>query len=638
MATSSQERQPQTVDLHIRIAKFVALSAWDILAPGIVSHPISIVRNFYDCFLVTDPISKLRLLGEASRLSPKDIEEVVDAIEIDWQPHLPHGGLNEEQRKLLRRLVCCLKEASEPDASLNPSEALRKSLNESVLSGRQFIPTELKPEQIAIGRSLIQTGLLDPPKGRGPSSLPEDAPLIPGYELQSVLGKGGFSTVYLALTSESQELRAIKVGPLNDKDRFEREVRLLTGLKGSYAVKYYDHGYLPSQFWIALEYLGDHTLADLIGPSLSPDVALLAAEQILTGLAHLHDAGVIHRDLKPYNVMVDSQFRLKLIDFGLAKPLPTPLIPNSLSMTATYVGTPAYMSPEQFALREYPTSSVDMWSFGVILFELLTGKLPFVATNPMALGHEIMSKAINIDNSRIPNEMRAFLERCLKRRAAERWSDARNALDEFVLAARAARRRILYERHRDNWVTVLEKRLLQRYASEHRGILPVDGSNLFVAFAQNEGVNDLDQERLGEILSDVFSHQSQVEEATNALLNSKKDLACRVVALTAEQLTLEASRIRRLEAAIVERQRQIDDRIRSLLAQEARTWEAKRQATQKDEQRQTAELERIAAAKAEAERAHAERMDLFYITFEFTVSTLIGICVLLLIVKVWFNL
>ena len=240
-------------------------------------------------------------------------------------------------------------------------------------------------------------------------------------------------------------------------------------------VKYYDHGELPGQFWIALEYLGMFTLSDLIRTGLEPDTSLLLAEQILQGLVSLHKAGVIHRDLTSFNIMIDQQFHLKLIDFGLAKPLPGALTHNSVTKTVGLTGTPLYMSPEQIHGKTKLTPSSDIWSFGVILYEMLMGSPPFESTNIMALGYEIQTSKITFQHAQIPVEVRSFLERCLNRNVGERWANASDAFSGFPQIVKNARERIKHERYRESWQLVLNNRLLQRFASEHNGQLPEGG-------------------------------------------------------------------------------------------------------------------------------------------------------------------
>jgi hypothetical protein len=141
------------VPLHTQIVRFVALSAWDLLTPDIIARPVSLARNFYECFLVADPRDQLELFREARNLSPVEIEEIVDALAAGWKSVLPDRRLAEPQRELLRRLVRSLKAASQIQAATNRIDALRKTLNSSLLAqyGQHIDHIPLRPEQQAVG-------------------------------------------------------------------------------------------------------------------------------------------------------------------------------------------------------------------------------------------------------------------------------------------------------------------------------------------------------------------------------------------------------------------------------------------------------------------------------------------------------
>jgi hypothetical protein len=307
--------------MHERIFRFLRSLASELLVPDIIDKPVKIIQNFHRCFIAADPRERQELLREADNLSGAEVDELVESLTAEWKPLLPGGQLSNSQRDLLRQLVRSLHAACHPDAT-DPGEALRHSLNNTVLarSQQKLPPVVLSREQQAVGRSLSKAILSERVGNRGPRPLPADAPQIPGYRLLRVLGDGGFGVVYLASHSATGELRALKVGPLNDPACFRREVRTLRSLSGPHVVRYYEHDELPGHFWIGMEYLGDFTLADLIRTRPTTEQALLLAEQVLSGLNTLHRAGIIHRDLKPENAVVDDDFRLRLIDFGLAKP------------------------------------------------------------------------------------------------------------------------------------------------------------------------------------------------------------------------------------------------------------------------------------------------------------------------------
>jgi hypothetical protein len=495
-----------------RIVRFLAISAWDLLLPDIIDKPIKLVLNFYHCFLATDPREKLELLRDAQSLSADQVDELADALAAEWKSVLPGGRLSDAQRALMRQLVCCLHGASQPSAAANPAEALRQSLNHSVLvrGGQQVAALTLPPEQQAVGRSLMQAGLAGRAASRRPRPLPADAPSVPSYKLVRVLGDGGFSVVYLATHTPTGELRALKVGLLDDPGRFHREVRLLDTLRGPHVVRYREHGELPGKFWIAMEYLGEFTLADLIRARPTADQALLLAEQVLHGLATLHRASVVHRDLKPENAIVDDSFRLRLIDFGLAKPLPGSPAARSLSTTAGLIGTPRYMSPEQVRGEAGVGFAADLWAFGCILFELLTGRPLFESDNIMTLGHEILTREVRLDRPEVPREVRDFLARCLDRSPARRWANAEQALGAYAGVAEA-RRRLRHQRYRESWALVLEKALLEKFVAAHRGVMPADAVSAFVALAQREGIAEVDDERLAGLLAPLMACRTEQE-------------------------------------------------------------------------------------------------------------------------------
>ncbi len=561
--------------MYDRLLRFLAVSAWDLLLPDLIDKPLKVIQNVYHYFLAADPREKLDLLREAQSLSDVQVEELVDALSAEWKSCLPNGRLADAQRAMLRQVVRCLHAASHPAAAANPSEALLQSLNGSLLAGtpRKVAPVALGPEQQAVGRSLVHAALAGKARTRGAPPLPADLPRVPGYNLVRVLGNGAFSMVYLAIHASTGQLRALKVGLLDDPARFQREVRVLAALSGPHVVRYFEHGELPGRFWIAMEYLGEHTLADLIAARPTAEQALLVAEQVLRGLDTLHRAAVVHRDLKPENAMVGPDFKLRLIDFGLAKPMPGSPAARSVSMAAGLTGTPRYLSPEQVR-GAAPTFAADLWAFGCIVMELLSGRPVFESDNVMGLGHEIMTKEVRFDLPEVPPEVRAFLKRCLQRDPAERWQTAGDALGDFAAAAAAARRRHRYERFRKSWAAIVDKGLLEQFAAKHQGRRPADAASQFAAFARQEGIEAVDRERLREILGPIFDCQDRVAAAEQAVVQARQRLQQEATHLSSEDLARQVERLRALEKEPHDRQREVKEKIASLLAAELCGWEA----------------------------------------------------------------
>ena len=188
--------------------------------------------------------------------------------------------------------------------------------------------------------------------------------------------------VWLASDSELDRMVVVKLLAAGaDRGRFEREARAAAGLSHPNIVQLFDFG-TDGRPYMVFEYLAGGSLEDRLvnGEKLSSDEVLTLAAEVAAGLAHAHEHGVVHRDLKPGNVLFDGEGRSKIADFGIARVLGT----DTLTDAGTVLGTAAYISPEQVR-GEPATLATDVYSFGVILYRLLAGRLPFEATSPTEL-------------------------------------------------------------------------------------------------------------------------------------------------------------------------------------------------------------------------------------------------------------
>ena len=189
--------------------------------------------------------------------------------------------------------------------------------------------------------------------------------------------------VWSALDPELDRQVVVKLlAPEADRSRFEREAQAAAGLADPNIVRLFDYGEEGGRPYMVFEYLPGGSLEDRLAagarPS-DPEVQRIAAD-IAAGLAHAHDRGVVHRDLKPGNVLFDAEGRAKIADFGIAQLSDA----DTLTEAGTVLGTAAYMSPEQ-ASGEAATPASDVYSFGVVLYRMLAGRLPFEARNPTKL-------------------------------------------------------------------------------------------------------------------------------------------------------------------------------------------------------------------------------------------------------------
>jgi len=210
------------------------------------------------------------------------------------------------------------------------------------------------------------------------------------YEILREVGRGGMAVVYLARQSDLdrlvalKELSALAAADATTARRFLRESRLAGSLNHPNIVTVHDFFEHHATPYIAMEYLDRGSLRPLIG-SLSFAQVAGVVEGLLAGLRHAHERGIVHRDVKPENLMISDEARVKIADFGIAKATDEAQAGTFLTATGTTIGTPTYMAPEQ-AMGEHVGPWTDLYAVGIIAFELLSGRPPFDASGtPMAV-------------------------------------------------------------------------------------------------------------------------------------------------------------------------------------------------------------------------------------------------------------
>jgi eukaryotic-like serine/threonine-protein kinase len=263
------------------------------------------------------------------------------------------------------------------------------------------------------------------------------------YRIMRKLGTGGMANVYLA---EDQELgRRVAIKILDDRhasddqfvERFRREAKNAASLSHPNIVSIYDRGEAEGTYYIAMEYLDGRSMKELIisrGPAPT-NVAIDYVRQILAAVRFAHRHGIVHRDIKPHNVLVDAEGRLKVTDFGIAR-----AGASQMTEAGSIIGTAQYLSPEQ--ARGAPVDQTsDLYSVGVVLYELLTGAVPFNGDTPVEIAMKHLSaipeppSALRAD---IPRDLDLIVQRALAKDPSERYQSAEEMDADLTRVQRGA--------------------------------------------------------------------------------------------------------------------------------------------------------------------------------------------------------
>jgi len=290
----------------------------------------------------------------------------------------------------------------------------------------------------------------------------DDAPVRTGdvlagkYRVERVLGVGGMGVVVAATQIELQRLVALKFvlpNKLSDREaveRFVREARAAVKLKSEHVAKVLDVGRLESGApYMVMEFLDGSDLDSVLrkGP-VAPELAAEYIVQACEALAEAHSIGLVHRDLKPHNLFLSKGVGgaplIKVLDFGISKLLDADhKLSRELTRTTSVLGSPFYMSPEQMRSARKVDQRSDIWSLGVILYELLTTHVPWEAETITELALLVSQEPptpIEQHRADVPEELRRVIDRCLQKDANARYANAGELATDLVpfAAARAA--------------------------------------------------------------------------------------------------------------------------------------------------------------------------------------------------------
>ena len=331
-----------------------------------------------------------------------------------------------------------------PEVQIKHGDRIR--VGQTVLEVR--VENAKEPPAHCIAPELADISLLSPEQLAraifGSPEAPAEKPKlqVPGYTLDREIGRGGFGAVYLGRRIKDKAPVAIKVMlPRADVDaeaveKFKREVAITAKLEHPNIVKLFDYGADGATFFFIMEYCDEGSVADFIA-KCGGRIPLSQAKPIilsaLTGLAHAHQQGFVHRDLKPQNILI-SKGDVRLSDFGLSKNFQAAGL-SGMSVTGNYAGTPCFMPREQITNFKYVQPVSDVWSMAATIYNMLTGAFPYEFTRQrdpidVILNDDIVP--IGKRDGSFPSRLTAVMDKALAKNSKERYQTACEFLNVLI--------------------------------------------------------------------------------------------------------------------------------------------------------------------------------------------------------------
>lgn len=338
-------------------------------------------------------------------LSKEDKQKIIDKQKQEIPENLEY-----------EKTMFFLKEDNKVNANpepgeINPEQNIKTDVHTNVVKSRRSITSSQRKIQQA-----------------------QDIPIvIPGYHISEKIGQGGMASIYLAERDEDSLQVVLKVLTLKGEDeslllrRFMREYKLIAQIHHPNVVQIYERAFASNFAYIAMEHFSHGDLAERLDQALDSKTAINYLQQITRGLGAAHEKGIVHRDMKPANILFRSDDNLAITDFGIAKSLENEkMLGKELTYNGELMGTLYYMSPEQIQGAEADQRS-DLYSLGIIMYKMLTGKHPYVGNSHM----EIFDKHVHAPIPLLPEKyasLQPLLNGLLEKDPDERFQSTEDLL------------------------------------------------------------------------------------------------------------------------------------------------------------------------------------------------------------------
>jgi serine/threonine-protein kinase len=293
---------------------------------------------------------------------------------------------------------------------------------------------------------------------------------IANFKITNHLGKGGMGDVYCAVQEPLGRKVALKIlmtshGDKKARQRFEIEAKAISRLEHNNIVSLYDYGIENNLSYFSMQYVEGFALSDIIPHTGLPIANVIDySKQICRGLLYAHKKGIIHRDIKPQNILIDHNDLCSISDFGIAKLFREQKVTSS----GMAVGTPEYMSPEQASGKELDLRT-DIYSLGILMYEMLTGDVPFTGEKALSIAYShvhTQPKPPSAHRRDIPKRLELIVIKALKKNPTERYCSIAEVLDDLDTVSAHEKERLYAQQEKEK---AENRRITDRRLGDRRG-------------------------------------------------------------------------------------------------------------------------------------------------------------------------